>query len=422
MNNKQKMILLAAMLLLFSCARKKSAEVILNYMNPESSPNQLTIMQKICSRFEKLHPGVRINLITGVKTEKILSTIASGSGLDVFFGYESIAEFYERNAVDALDPYVEKFGFDKNEFFPVALDLVTYRHKLLALPVQLKTTCLAYNKTLLEQNGLSLPPRSWTWKDFEKYIAKIYQYQETKNSDGKKKYPIANIWFEEKLAVPDLFNEEQGKINPTAREKFIKKSGEQQKIFKYLPPPSEVAEMAGSGGASSFTSLFQMQVSYLQYAPAWCLINLLPIKDFEWDVIPSPYWEDNNLFHVNDAYLCLTSISRQKDITYKFMKFYVSQSGADAFARSKNGMSARSSSTRSFFTAPPASISEYVNILENQKLSDEKFRVKNFFQLRQQFKSLPESEELRTQKITPEKYTDAYYNLAGKIIEPFSKQ
>ena len=41
-------------------------------------------------KFEKLNPGIRIEVVAGVKNEKIMSTIASGSGLDIFYSSSAV--------------------------------------------------------------------------------------------------------------------------------------------------------------------------------------------------------------------------------------------------------------------------------------------------------------------------------------------
>ncbi|OHD55287.1 MAG: hypothetical protein A2096_02345 [Spirochaetes bacterium GWF1_41_5] len=409
---------------LFSCAAKKSKIITLNYMNPESSPNQLVIMQKIISRFEKTHPGIKINVITGVRTEKIYSTIASGSGLDVFYGYENILDYYERNAIISLNPYIEKFGFNQDEYFPISIQMVSKNHKILGLPIQLKTDCIGYNKTLLEKSGLPLPPLSWHMDEFENYIKKLYAAQKANADKYNKIYPITGIPMPRHIMTPQIIDEISGKLNTSEKIKkeLLAKLIQEQRIWSYLPPRTETRELASTAGASGTTAIFSMQRAFLQYAPAWTLIDLGKIRDFDWDVTEGIYWKDNEIVPVSDAYLSIAAISKYPEIAYKFIKFYASQSGAGYFAASKNGMSAHIASTKKFFIAPPANINTYITIVETRKMLNTRPPLKNWIQFQRTFEGTSYGEEFYTGKVSAQKYMEEYYKTSSGILEPFIRE
>jgi len=78
---------------LSSCANGKKTKKIITLMNPEGSPRQLSLMSKIADRYQKINPLIQINLVTGVKPEKILSTISSGTGLDIFYNAITLLDY-----------------------------------------------------------------------------------------------------------------------------------------------------------------------------------------------------------------------------------------------------------------------------------------------------------------------------------------
>ncbi|HBE01911.1 MAG: hypothetical protein A2096_01830 [Spirochaetes bacterium GWF1_41_5] len=418
---KKNIILLLTVLLVFSCpGKKKSKEITLTYMNAESSTEQLKIMNIIASRFERLNPGIKITLVTGVKIEKILSTIASGRGVDVFMGWDQINEYYDRDAITVLNPYVEKHGFNREEYYPISLDLLTYKGNLLALPLQLKTQCLAYNKTLLQSAGFALPPKSWHYDDFFAYISKIYQTEQIKPNRMNRNLTITQVDFFIQQFFPEIFNTEKGNLHPDAFKHLVKMFDKQYKIIKKLPAPEEVAEFSAAGSASGMFSVFKMSKSYLQNAPAWGLIELGTIKNFDWDVVEYPHW-GNGYMLIDDAYLAVTSISKHKDEAYKFIKFYISQTGADLFAHSKNGFSPRIASTKKYFTAPPVNISTYTDIMNKYKLLRTAVQIKNYSLFRQNLGHSGIYVSFRKGEVPSSAYAKKYIEYADKFFLPWEK-
>ncbi|OHD57729.1 MAG: hypothetical protein A2096_06470 [Spirochaetes bacterium GWF1_41_5] len=414
-------ILLMTGLLVFSCAgKKKSKGINLVYINPESSTEQLKIMNIIANRFERLNPGVKITLVTGVKTEKILSTIASGSGVDVFMGWTQINEYYDRDTITVLNPYIEKYGFNREEYYPIALDLLTYKGNLLALPLQLKTQGLAYNKTLLHSAGFPLPPKSWHFDEFYSYINKIFQAELIKPNKMDRNLTITQIPFFVHLFFPEIFNIEKGKLHPDAYKNLVKYYDKQYKIIQKIPAPEEVSEFTTGGSASGAFSIFKMSKAYLQNAATWGLIELNTIKDFEWDIVEAPHW-GNGYMPIDDAYLAVTSISKHKDEAFKFIKFYISQTGADLFARSKNGFSPRIASTKEFFIAPPAGIKTYVEVMDKYKLLRSAVPIKNFTAFLQNLGNTGISVDFRKGKCTSADYAKKYVEYADKYLLPWDK-
>lgn len=84
--------------------------------------------------------------------------LAGGAGPDVItpFGPSLIPELVEAGHLLPLDPYVEQFGWD--EFIaPWALELGRVDGVLYALPVELESLVLWYNKALFEEQGWQPP-------------------------------------------------------------------------------------------------------------------------------------------------------------------------------------------------------------------------------------------------------------------------
>ena len=84
--------------------------------------------------------------------------LAGGGGPDILipFGPSLLQELVEAGQVLALDPYVEEYGWDET-IAPWALELGRIDGSLYALPVEIESFAIWYNKTMFEERGWEVP-------------------------------------------------------------------------------------------------------------------------------------------------------------------------------------------------------------------------------------------------------------------------
>lgn len=407
-------IIMIFLFLFTNCTKKKSNQIVLDFMNMEGSINQIRLMKQIVSRFEKENPDVRINLISAVKQEKILNTLVSGSGVDVFFdGSTEIQEYSSRGSLLSLNSHIEKNKFPVSDYYSFGMQMTTdpKTGKVMGLPLQIKTTCIAYNKDQLQRTGIGYPPTEWDTDMFERYLARLYA------APRSGLFSVSTVPFGMTILIKDLWDEQNGVINNTKRNDFLKVTEYFRGLFKYLPTSEEIQE-AASGGVSGFSSLFSTQKTFLQIAPAWVLIDLLTIRDFEWDVVECPH--NVTLQQPGEiGYLAIAASSKYPEEAFRFASFYVNEYSANRYAATKNGMSGRIASTENFFCkAPPENVSIYKDILKKYNIISSRPRVKGY----EQFNTVVGSEigaDFRKGKILPETYTRKFFEFANQFISAF---
>jgi ABC-type glycerol-3-phosphate transport system substrate-binding protein len=93
-------------------------------------------------------------------TTLIPTALANGSAPDILYVEPStFTKYAEAGALADLDPYyTDKL---KSDILPAVLDSATYGGKLLALPMELETLGLFYDKNLLASERIT-PPKTWT--------------------------------------------------------------------------------------------------------------------------------------------------------------------------------------------------------------------------------------------------------------------
>jgi ABC-type glycerol-3-phosphate transport system substrate-binding protein len=173
------------------------------------------------------------------------------------------------------------------------LALQKWNGKLVALPNEVLTLCLVYNKTMFDKAGIAVPTRDWSdtsW-NMNKFldVAKAL-------TDGKDQYGFLS-WQDQRFEVTDFgvsywtdADEVTGyphSLNDSTD--FIDALQFQQDLiykYKVQPTPAETQKLGGANVPDLFTTgKFGMRVTYAGNLPAY-----VGIKDFEWGLaaIPAP--------------------------------------------------------------------------------------------------------------------------------------
>ncbi len=139
-------------------------------------------MQDVVDRFNATQDDIYVDLMTVSQIDrKALVAIAGGDPPDLLgIWNEVLPQFAEKRALTCLDPYMEKYGINADDFIDVFIKLGTYHGKLYALPTTPATVALHWNKDLFEQAGLDpeSPPR--TLDELDRMAEQLTKY----DSDG----------------------------------------------------------------------------------------------------------------------------------------------------------------------------------------------------------------------------------------------
>jgi len=124
---------------------------------------QATFVDKWVSDYNASHPKVhivhKVVAQTDYTTTLIPTALANGTAPDILYVEPStFTKYADSGALADLTPY---YTSDlKKDILPAVLKSVTYKSKLLALPIELETLGLFYDKNLFASEGLT-PPKSW---------------------------------------------------------------------------------------------------------------------------------------------------------------------------------------------------------------------------------------------------------------------
>lgn len=135
--------------------------------------------------FEAEHPGVSVRYVSGIKKEDyaewLAKQILQGEEPDVFFILPDDFNLYASMGVLQNLSFLETedSSFDSRAYYPPAIAYGQYEGESYALPFESVPTLMFVNKTLLRQEGITMPDNNWTWQDFINICREV-----TKDKDG----------------------------------------------------------------------------------------------------------------------------------------------------------------------------------------------------------------------------------------------
>ena len=124
----------------------------------------------------------------------LLEAGATGGELpDVFWMHSNVAQMYMENdmLLDLTDLIAGSDKIDLNNYYQGIVNLYSSNGKQYAVPKDIDTIALWYNKTIFDEMGVAYPDDTWTWDDFAEAAKKLtndehwgYAIQPGNNQEG----------------------------------------------------------------------------------------------------------------------------------------------------------------------------------------------------------------------------------------------
>src|SRR5262245_32400044 len=133
-----------------------------------STPENMTYFETVGRTFEQKLPQVQVQLTpvnpSGEYEAKIVTMVSGGTPPDAMATTRPVAPDWAIKGITlALDPYLQRGGFKEGDYFSNAVSPWRYGGKLYALPREVDSWTLWYNRRLFAEAGLKPPDETWTW-------------------------------------------------------------------------------------------------------------------------------------------------------------------------------------------------------------------------------------------------------------------
>lgn len=143
------------------------------------------ILEDAIEVFEKQHPGVQVEYVSGILKEDysewLSEQLLSGNAPDIFFVLpEDFNDFAEVGALKELTSLISHDEeFHPEKFYSSAYEYGKYKETQYSLPYECAPKLMFVNKTIMDEEGLTIPGETWTWEEFYDICEKV-----TKDTDG----------------------------------------------------------------------------------------------------------------------------------------------------------------------------------------------------------------------------------------------
>lgn len=344
-------ILLLLVLICGGCAQKDTRTVI--EFASWGSKSEIDILKPILSDFEKENPAIKIDFMHIPQNyfQKIHLLFASNTAPDVIFINNLYLPIY------ANANLLEELTVNQNDFYPQALEALSWNGKLYAIPRDVSNLVVFYNKDLFDRKNITYPTSEWNFDDFLKTAQKLTD----KNTFG--------VSFEEDplFYLPYLMSNGGG-ILPSE----IEKKGSQYGLNFYadLRKKYHVAPLKSESASATMAQMFLQQKLGMYISGRWMVPKLREEADFDWDVTQFPKGTNGSIVQLDASGWAIAKSSKHKEEAQKLVNYLASPPNSEKFATSGLIVPARKDASRSKYFLDgqkPVHSKIFLDIIETSK-------------------------------------------------------
>jgi len=278
--------------------------------------NCYQILDEAISVFEQSHPGVKVEYVSGIPaddySEWLAGQILLGTEPDLYFVLpEDFDLLVSSGALAQLDERIAADPeFDTAVYYEPCLRSGQSEGKQYALPHESVPTILFVNKTLLENNGISMPDNDWTWEDFYSIC------QQVTDVDQRQYGVYGYSWLDAMYSNGASLFSEDGRSCFLAEENVLEAIAFSRRL-RDLNGGYSVTSRDFDVGRVAFCPLLYSE--YRAYQPyPW---RVKKYSAFQWDCVSMPAGPSGaNISELHTMMLGISSRTRHEDLAWDFCK------------------------------------------------------------------------------------------------------
>jgi multiple sugar transport system substrate-binding protein len=298
------------------------------------------VFEEVANRFHEAHPNVTVAVDPTFDwdAQKYLVQAASGTAPDLLWGDEHFVYNYAaKDVLLDLNPFMEQSGFNKDDYDPL-FQYYTYQGHQYGIALWSGCYALFYNKSLMDEAGVSTPSDQWTYDDL---LAAAKAVTQDTNGDGE-----PDIWgfqCETGWANPwgatiwgfggEYFNEDGTEFllceapNYAGLQWYL----DMIHVHKVAPTPETADALAGGGDP------FALGVIGLKTGSPYNMPTYRKITEFEWDVVAMPNGPKGRYSALTTDSLSIYKESKAPDMTWAFIEELLNEDSAKIYCAKFKG-------------------------------------------------------------------------------------
>lgn len=300
------------------------------------SQSEVAIIKPILAEFEHENPDIKVEFVHIPQNyfQKIHLLFASNLAPDVLFINNLYLPIYANAGVlEEVNNNSPSHLLSSSTFYDKALKAMSYNGKLYAVPRDVSTLVVYYNKDIFKKYNVALPNKYWSFEDFLVLAKKL-----TKDTDKDGKTDIWGVSFDEDLLyyLPYLMSEGGGVLSDDLKTSIID-TPESQKGLKFyadLRNKYHVAPTEAQSASATMAQLFLQGKLAMQISGRWLVPKYRTDAKFDWNVINFPAGDKGSIVPLDASGWAIAKSSKHKKEAQRLIEFLASKESSEKFSES----------------------------------------------------------------------------------------
>lgn len=281
----------------------------------------LKIEQDIAKKFEAAHPGTKVQVEAYADgfDQKLAAGFGATNPPDVMYMWD-FPTYHQ--SLEPLDSYADKDkDLNKDDFYPGLFNYGKIDGKLYGIPAGFTTRVVYYNKKLFDEAKIPYPQDGWTWQQFQEIATKLSDKSKKQYGFGVRAendtYDLQGfVWSNGSSFISDDGKTIEGYMNSKETAETIQMFGDMVK--------NGSAVLTGGKGQQSGDDIFKAGKIAMWESGIWPLESF-KTAGIDVGTVEIPAFPGKPVKGVlAESALSIAKDSKQKDLAWEFVKFYVS--------------------------------------------------------------------------------------------------
>ncbi len=356
--NFKKIFILFLLVLILVLAGKNAQHENIDKINLQfaswGSKSEIDILKPILREFELKNPDIKVEFIHIPQNyfQKIHLLFASNLAPDVIFMNNLYLPIYANAGM--LEEIKEQEGkrekekgkrkrelqnhspihpFNLSTFYDKSLKAMSYNDKLYAVPRDISTLVIYYNKDIFNRYNVPCPNKYWSFNDFLILAQKL-----TKDTNKDEKTDIWGISFEEDLLfyLPYLMSEGGGVLSDDLKTMIINtpESKKGLQFYADLRNKYNVAPKKSESASATMAQLFLQEKLAMHLSGRWLVPKYRTDAKFDWNVINFPTGDKGSVVPLDASGWSIAKSSKHKTEAMRLIEYLSSKGSIEKFSQS----------------------------------------------------------------------------------------
>ncbi len=326
------LLLIGSIITYFNLPKNKGDRPVLTWMNRPDPIRQKQIETFHLWMEKNGYPPVELKMdVMGAAYKDIVQGVSGVAG-DILECYGGFVNTYRSVGIlEDVTEVAKEMGFPISDTYPSVKSAIVFDGKQYGFPRNVGVRFLWANLEAFERAGLSSPPDSWTFEEFERmgkaYVDALNDPEKTRSVFFFRDITIFVRTILLRSEGVDIYNETmtESHLNRPEAEVVYERVYRWINELKLIPTLTESKTLSAESGTSrAMMHLFANGNYGMIDAGRWALMHFRNVGPYRLAVSEFPYGDYRNTLSYHGTSVVYKG-SKQKELAYYFLKFLASE-------------------------------------------------------------------------------------------------